>query len=255
MELLLFQFGLLFLLDPDEVVDEVQVVSGGDVVELLGCLLELLVQLSDRVVDVHDDLGHQVSSGSLVLALDVEGALGELDSEGELLGHLVEGLVGPVSEPVDDAAVEDGRRAACSVGEVRVGGVHGEDHMEVSLHIFDELLVDFFFSLHDLSSSEAFLAGRDEGDVLVSLEEPGDLSRGQKSVHSLEEGHTEDVRFIEDEGDLFLLATSSLHDVSQVGVEVVERVVPSSLDLEDCQIVHPGDESGQGGLAHTRSSH
>lgn len=62
----------------------------------------------------------------------------------ELLGHLIERTLWPVSKPINDTSVENSWRRSSPVFKLRVIRIHGKDHMEISLDIFDKLLIDFF---------------------------------------------------------------------------------------------------------------
>ena len=48
---------------------------------------------------------------------------------------LIEGAVGPVSEPVEDASIEEGRGGGGAVLEAVSRRVHGEHHVQVFHHL------------------------------------------------------------------------------------------------------------------------
>mmetsp|Transcript_20729 Transcript_20729/g.31815 ORF Transcript_20729/g.31815 Transcript_20729/m.31815 type:complete len:204 (-) Transcript_20729:8413-9024(-) len=127
--------------------------------------------------------------------------------------------------------------------------------MEVALNVVDEVFIEFILSIDDLALAESsFLASVDQSHVVFTVEEAWDLSTREEGVHPLEESSRENVAFVEDEADLLVLGACSLHDSSQVFVEVVDRIISACLDLEHLKVVKPRDESCQGGLSDTGSS-
>lgn len=123
MPLKFFQFGFLLLVQMHEVTDKVQEVPRRNVVEFLGGLHELDVEVTDGCVDLDDAARQEFSfriDAFVVLAVlnrvvsDLN-RLGEtigrnVDILSELLSDLKKAIVGPVTEPINYAPVEQRRR-------------------------------------------------------------------------------------------------------------------------------------------------
>ena len=67
--------------------------------------------------------------------------------DGELFANLIEGVVGPVSEPVEDTSVEQGRRCCSPVLETIRAWIHCEDHVEVLHDLVGEPLVELLVAV------------------------------------------------------------------------------------------------------------
>ena len=126
--------------------------------------------------------------------------------------------------------------------------------MEVSLDISGKGLVDLLGG-HAASVGGVRLSELvDQSLVVVALEKAWDFSGGQKSIHSLEEGRRENVGLVEDEGDLFLFAACSEHDLSEVLIKGLNGVVMTCFYSEYFDSIQPGDEPRKSGLSHPRAS-
>jgi hypothetical protein len=93
-------------------------------------------------VHADDGIDDDSVAGLIVVNGRVERLSNGIDYHGELFGHLVKTFLGPVSEPINDASIEEGRRGGSSVGKVWVRRIHGEDHMQIPLDILDEQFID-----------------------------------------------------------------------------------------------------------------
>jgi len=122
------------------VFDEIKEVSRSEEIELLSSLLESEVQIADTVVYSYNGGNHCPSpSIDIIRYLRLSETFSPwVNVLGELLGHLNQSLLGPVTKPVDYTSIEQGRRTGCSIRKVRIAGVHGEHHMQVALHILNE---------------------------------------------------------------------------------------------------------------------
>ena len=169
----------------------------------------------------------------------------------ELHGHLKQAIVRPVSEPIDDTSIEEGRRAGRPIGEVRVGRIHREDNVQVALDVLRKLLVQLFLRIKHLIALPCLLfASSNELGVVVAIEETWHLASRQKGIHTLQESRSEHIALIEDEHCLPLINASLSHHFPEIFIEVEDGVVTASFDLEDGQVLHPSDEPGECGLAH-----
>jgi hypothetical protein len=105
---------------------QVEVMPRGDVVRSTLLATETSVDGVHRLMDMDEgvDDGESVGRGQRKLAVsDGEGCRGlvgsnvEIESLGELVADLVESLIGPVSEPVENASVEERGGSSGSAGE------------------------------------------------------------------------------------------------------------------------------------------
>lgn len=146
---------------------------------------------------------------------------------------LEEGIVGPITEPVEDASIEErGRRRGAILESVGVG-VHGEDDVKVLHDLAREPFVELFVRVqHETLSLGTLFALRHQGCVLVSLEQSGNLAIGQKRVHAFQEARVQDVGLVEDERDFFVFAARSAEDLAQVLVKVFASVFVVNLEAK-----------------------
>lgn len=229
--------------------DEIQEVSWCDVVEFLCALGQSLVQLNDSVVNSDDGMNDNLVTSFVFLDFNLERFHYRVNDHGKFFGNLDQSFFRPVSKPVDDTSVEQGRRWCCSVGEIWIVGIHGEYDVEVSLDISDESLVNLV--VWWAAFGVAFLELGQQKHVLFTLEETRNLTWGKESVHLFQEGGRETVGLIEDETDLFLLDTSTFHDGSEILIKISHSIISSSLDLEHRDIIHPRHKPTQGSLTDT----
>lgn len=59
----------------------------------------------------------------------------ELHKLGELVADLTERVIAPRAEPVNDTAIEQGRRGGSAVAKVVAVWIHSEDDVQVGLHL------------------------------------------------------------------------------------------------------------------------
>jgi len=156
------------------------------------------------------------------LALEV-GLVADVHVLGALVGNELVGLLLPLPEPVDHAAVENcwGRR--CPASETGVIRVHHEYDVQLLLHSGHKAVLDFavlaLLAMHFLERVDQLL-------VFVTLEQTGDISTGEQSIHTLHEGHVGQTALLKNEdhvfGNVFLFgvqACSLTHKLLQVVVE------------------------------------
>jgi hypothetical protein len=166
---------------------------------------------------------------------------------------LEEGAVRPVPEPVEHAAVEEGRRGGGPVLQTLAARIHREHDVEVLHHLMREPLVQLLVGVqHEALALRTLLALRHKGGVLVALEEARHLAVGEQRVHPLQEARVHHVRLVQDKTDLLVLTTRPPQHLPQVLVKILRRVLVVHLDLKDGEAVHPGDEAGEGRLARPR---
>ena len=182
----LLELGLLLLVQVHEVPDEVQEVSRRNVVELLGRLHELDIEVAHGGVNLDDTPTQQLCLRvDALVVLPVlnrvvghfdglgEAVVGHVDVLRELLGHLEKPVVCPVAEPVDDAPVKQRRRRSSAIREVGIRRVHGKHYVEVALNVFCELAVDLFLGVERfVRFAGFFLAGGNQLGVLIAVEQP-----------------------------------------------------------------------------------
>ena len=169
--------------------------------------------------------------------------------------NLEEGGIRPVTKPVENTTIEKCRRCCSSVFQPIFAGVHREDHVEVLHDLVGEPLVQLLVGVqHEALPLSSLLTLGHQRCVLISFKQPGHLSVGQQSVHSLQETRIHDVALIKDEANLLIFAAASSQHLSQVFVEVFRTVLIVNLDLEHGEAVHPGNKSREGGLAGTGHS-
>jgi len=167
----------------------------------------------------------------------------QVKSESELHSDLVEGLVGPISKPVQYATIEQGWGSRGTGGETVLGRVHGEHDVEILRNLLSEPTVEFLMRIkHKTISLGTFFASSHESGVFVSFEETRNFGVGEESIHSFQEARIEDVRFVHYEADFFTLGSRTAEDSPQIFVEVFSGVLVGDLDLEDAEAIHPGNK-------------
>jgi len=62
----------------------------------------------------------------------------KVESMRELHADLIEGLIGPVTKPVEDATIEQGRRGGSSWSQPILRGIHRENDMEILGNLLGE---------------------------------------------------------------------------------------------------------------------
>jgi hypothetical protein len=232
---------------------QVQVVAGGNIVVATLTATEALVDAVQRLMNVNesvDDSGSVSGWHSKFAVCDREGpgriVRGEIQVKGECELHsdLIEGLVGPISKPVQYATIEQGWGSRGTRGEAVLGRIHGENDMQVLRDLLSEPTVKFLVRVeHKAISLGTFFTGSHESGVLVTLEKTWNFSVGKKSVHSFQETRIENVRFVHDEADLFTLGAGATKDGPKIFIKVFSGILVGHLDLEDAEAIHPGDET------------
>ena len=116
------EFKLLLLMEVFEVVDQVDEVTGSDVVELFAALLQGRVEVANGDVHLDEAVGEALVFGVDldVFALfgfdhvghhiDGEGVVGDVDEAHKFGGHLPHAINRPVSKPINHTAIEQRRR-------------------------------------------------------------------------------------------------------------------------------------------------
>ena len=182
---------------------QVQVVTRGNIVVATLTATEALIDTVQRLMDVNqsvDDSGSVNGWHNEFAVCDREGprrsVRGEIQVKGECELHsdLIEGLIGPISKPIQYATVEQGWGSCGTGGEAVLGRVHGENDMQILRDLLSEPTVKFLVRVeHKAISLGTFFASSHESGVLVALKETWNLGIGEKSVHSFQETRIEDV--------------------------------------------------------------
>ncbi len=115
MELLILEKGFLLVVELNKVFNKIQEISWSDVIEFLCTFGQSLVQLNNSAVNSHNSVNYDVVSCVIFLDFDFERFHNRVDDHCELLSDLNQPFLGPVSEPIDDTSVEQGRGRSCSV--------------------------------------------------------------------------------------------------------------------------------------------
>lgn len=90
MELLVLQQRFLLVVQSYEVFNEVQEISGSDVVELFGRFSQFLIEFSNCVMDAHNSIDHNIVLDIILLYLLIERSFQRIDCLSEFFGDLVE---------------------------------------------------------------------------------------------------------------------------------------------------------------------
>ena len=105
-----------------------------------------------------------------------------------VLGDAEQRLFRPLGEPIDGAAVDDGREHATSRAEGAANGTHAQHDVQVVAHAVDEELVDgVAVALGDADLLGSRATADDDALVLVGLEQVGHLARVQHVVDVFQE--------------------------------------------------------------------
>ena len=86
--------------------------------------------------------------------------------------------------------------------------------MQVTLHIFRELLVKLILLEHEVVLAGFFLCRLDQLSVVISIEETWHFTGCKQGVHALEESSTKHVRLIKNEDGLALFNACLPHDLT-----------------------------------------
>jgi hypothetical protein len=122
--------------------NEIQEISWGNVIELFSTFGQSLVQFNHSAVNSDNGMNDNLMAGFVFLNLDFERLHDWINDHRKLFGHLNQSLFRPVSEPIDHTSVKQRRRGGCSVGEIWIVGIHCKHNVKVSLNVLDESLVD-----------------------------------------------------------------------------------------------------------------
>lgn len=233
--------------------NKIQEISWSNVIELFSTFGQSLVKLNHSAVNTHDGMNDNLMASIVFFNLDLERLHDWIDDHCKFFGDLNQSFFRPISEPIDHTSVEQCRWGSCSVWEIWIVGIHRENNVKVSLDVLDERLVNLV--VWWAAFGVAFLKLRQQKHVFFTFEETRDLARCKEGVHLFQEGRRKTVGFIKDEADLLLLDTWSFHNSSEIFIEICDSVIPSSLNLEDWNVVHPGNEPTQSGLTDTTCSY
>jgi len=98
--------------------------------------------------------------------------------------------------------------------------------MQISHDLTGEPLVELLVGVeHQAFPLGPFLALGHQGGVLVALEQPRHLPVGEQRVHPLQEARVQDVRLVQDEGDLLVLAAGAPQHCAEVLIEILASVL------------------------------
>ena len=87
--------------------------------------------------------------GLLRLVRLLHQSVAQIQRLGELESDLEQRLCRPLSEPVDDAAVEQRGRSCAAAAELVAHGVHREHDVKVPLHLPNEVTVHVFLGVQE----------------------------------------------------------------------------------------------------------
>ena len=126
-------------------------------------------------MDVYYSIDHYVVFDFVILYLLIKGCFQRINGVGKLLSNLVQSFLRPLSKPIYHATVEEGWGGGCSIRKVRVIGVHGENHVQVSLYVLDEVPVKLIVSINHFIALRLFELIY-QRRVLLTFEETRNLS-------------------------------------------------------------------------------
>mmetsp|Transcript_33594 Transcript_33594/g.89014 ORF Transcript_33594/g.89014 Transcript_33594/m.89014 type:complete len:257 (+) Transcript_33594:826-1596(+) len=160
-------------------------------------------------------------------------------------GDAEQGLVGPGQEPVDGAAVHEGREHAHAHAQRRADGRHCEDYVEIIADRLDEVRPHRVLGL----AAAVFLGPRprvaDDAVGLVGREEVGHLARVEDVVEVLEERLVDDLGVVDEEHRrLCLPAAGRDEELLLILTESIQAVALGEGDGELGRLRHRGAEQG-----------
>lgn len=152
MHLLILQLVYFLSMQFNEMFDEIKEISGSEEVELLSCLLQSEVQVAYTIMHSYNSSYHCSSpSINIIRYLRFSETFSpRVNVFSEFFSHLDQSLLRPISKPINNTSIEQGRRTGCTVREVRITRIHGEYHMQITLDILDEGFVKLVFSIYHL---------------------------------------------------------------------------------------------------------
>ena len=212
--------------------DELEVRRRGHVKEPPHLTPVLLAHLGDSLLHLHAHV-HEPRPRRLLHLQGVE----------EVPGHGPERVLGPLREPVDGAAVDQGGEHAQPRAEGIPNGRHAQHHVEVCLAPPDEVRVHVVLVPRvDPLRRCLLLDGAENGHELVRRVQVRHLPRVEDAVHVLQEGLVEDLRVVEHEHRGLVLFPHHAHDDLHVLPPRIEPVRLADLDLKELEV---GDAHGQ----------
>lgn len=143
-ELLIFEKWFLLIVKFNKVFNEIEEISWSDVIKLFSTFSQSFVELNDCVMNSNDSVDNYMMSGFILLDFDFKWLHNRINYHCKLFSNLNQTLLRPVSEPINNTTIEQGRRRSGSVWKIWIVRVHCEDNMQVSLDILNKWFVNFF---------------------------------------------------------------------------------------------------------------
>ena len=200
-QLLVVEVAPLLVQQGLEHVHKVQETRRSHVVFTVCISLKLLAQLNRlSVIDFagrHDALLQQVIKRRIVQLLVSDG---------------VEGLYRPLVEPVQSAAIDERREVSYPVAQGLPGWAHGQDDVQVLLHLLDEEVKHLLWRAIVVKVDVSFFFGVDahllrHENLVVRSKEPRDLVLVDQVVHVLE--HKTGLKLVVSEQECALFKVTS----------------------------------------------
>mmetsp|Transcript_20848 Transcript_20848/g.49476 ORF Transcript_20848/g.49476 Transcript_20848/m.49476 type:complete len:331 (+) Transcript_20848:2256-3248(+) len=165
-------------------------------------------------------------------------------------------LLGPLVQPKHRSAREE-RRVRRAVGqEMRVGGVHGQDHMQALLHLVAEVLEGRPGTpATALGGGPLLFERRQQRLELLGGPNAWNIPGAEQGVDGLQKLRLQQVVILQEQDGRLLLHASHLHHLLQVPLPFFLSIAPGRGRTEDGQAVHVRQQGDHRALTPAGPAH
>mmetsp|Transcript_8712 Transcript_8712/g.14814 ORF Transcript_8712/g.14814 Transcript_8712/m.14814 type:complete len:985 (-) Transcript_8712:5078-8032(-) len=196
----------------------------------------LLTELHDTHLHVHTHVHHTTLDFCV-----------EIDLCEEEVRHTAQRLLGPFSEPIDRAAVHQGREHAQTRAEGLTNGGQTQHQVQVRADTAHKEVVHF---RGNAGVDAGLLAGLGQTlhhcTHLLIVEQVGDLASIENAVDILEEGLTDDLGVVDHEHCGLVQHTSFVHHALDVLTPLVHAVTLGDFNREQLKVSNAHRQGGEG---------
>mmetsp|Transcript_53739 Transcript_53739/g.123203 ORF Transcript_53739/g.123203 Transcript_53739/m.123203 type:complete len:663 (+) Transcript_53739:3938-5926(+) len=226
----------------NERIDEFQVGSGGYVKVPFQVGEELLRQIRSRGLSRDHDLHHSTDN-----------LLGQFNCLQKLLRNSIEGLGGPLHEPINRATIDEGWKRSNTITKGRSNWRHRNDDVQVFATLIDIPGKDLIWPVLACSVGPLRTLLHDFHLVFI-LVQVGHLSSVEDRGHLFQESFVGNLCVREQEHHVLELRSCRHQQSLHVLMPLIESVSLGNLDLEELILHHKGCQRSRGFSTRTTNA-